>query len=68
MERLESGIKNCFGNKTRRKRSSNINLYESQWDFLDELSEELGRSRNQVIREIIALYAENRNSSKSDLL
>lgn len=61
MSQLEDGIKDCFGSKSRSKRSSNINLYENQWAVLDELSEEAGISRNQVIREIIALYIESRN-------
>lgn len=36
-----------------------VNLLEGHWDLLDELAEKRGKSRNQILRDILTSYAED---------
>jgi hypothetical protein len=43
------------------KQQKGVYLLDKQWKFLDELAEEEGKSRNQVLRDILNKYLEQHN-------
>lgn len=41
------------------KSDYNVYLYDSQWEALDHLADKTGKSRNQVLREILKEHFQN---------
>jgi metal-responsive CopG/Arc/MetJ family transcriptional regulator len=58
MYKLRKGVKNGIGTKkdTSQKLQKGVNLYEYQWSFLDQLADQSGKSRNQVLRDLLEDY------------
>jgi metal-responsive CopG/Arc/MetJ family transcriptional regulator len=58
MYKLRKATKNGFGTKTEssEKRQKGVYLSKRHWKFLDNLAEKSGKSRNQVLRDIIGCY------------
>ncbi|MFB6199910.1 MAG: hypothetical protein ABEJ83_03460 [Candidatus Nanohaloarchaea archaeon] len=54
-QNLEQPLKEGFGEDSKEKRRCSINLFESQWEELDRLSEENNVSRNEVLRRILKI-------------
>lgn len=44
------------GTSEEEKLQKGVNLLESQWELLDKLAEDKGKSRNQVLRDILESF------------